>query len=168
MYSKRVNTEVNLYQAGDLVQILHGSTVQVPYPEIQIARFHKDFGDGFYCTVIEAQAYRWAVRFGVGYINYYNYNPDPGLRILSFSRMTEAWLDFIADCRNGGTHEYDIVDGPMANDEVYNFVADFLSGAITRAAFWELVRFRYPTHQICFHTEKALESLVFINARAVR
>jgi len=148
--------------------IMHGSTVQVQTPEIQIARFHKDFGDGFYCTNIEAQAYRWAIRFGAGYINYYNYNPKPGLKMLSFPQMTEDWLDFIADCRNGGVHDYDIVDGPMANDEVYNYVADFLNGSISRAAFWELVKFRYPTHQICFHKEMALESMVFVNARAVR
>ena len=147
---------------------MHGSTVQVPNPEIRIARFHKDFGDGFYCTNIETQAYRWAIRFGGGCISYYNYNPNPELKILFFHQMTEEWLDFVADCRNGGTHDYDIIDGPMANDEVYNYVADFLSGAITRAAFWELVKFRYPTNQICFHTEKALESLVFVNAREVR
>ena len=158
----------HLYQAGDIMLIMHGSTVKVPNPEIRTARFNKDFGDGFYCTNIEAQAYRWAIRFGVGYINFYNYNPKPELNIKSFPQMTEEWLDFIADCRNGGTHGYDIVDGPMANDEVYNYVADFLYGSITRAAFWELVKFRYPTHQISFHTGKALGSLTFVNARAVR
>ena len=104
----------------------------------------------------------------MGYISFYNYNPKPDLKIHSFPKMTEEWLDFIANCRNGGTHDHDIVEGPMANDEVYNYVADFLSGAITRAAFWELVKFRYPTHQICFHTDKALASLKFVNARAVR
>ena len=147
---------------------MHGSTSQVQNPEIRASKFHKDFGNGFYCTNLEAQAYRWAIRFGVGFVNFYDYNPKSELRILSFPKMTEEWLDFIAVCRNGVTHEYDIVDGPMANDEVYNYVADFLSGAITRAAFWELVKFRYPTHQICFHTEKALESIVFVSARAVK
>ena len=148
--------------------IMHGSTRQVPNPEIRASKFHKDFGNGFYCTNIEAQAYRWAIRFGEGVVNYYNYAPEQELRMLSFPNMTEDWLDFIAKCRNGGTHEYDIVDGPMANDEVYNYVADFHSGTISRAAFWELVKFRYPTHQICFHTEKALESLKFVSARVVR
>ena len=147
--------------------IMHGSTSQVSNPEIRVSKFYKDFGDGFYCTSIEAQAFRWASRFGVGVINYYNYNPESDLRIMSFPKMTEDWLDFIADCRAGGTHDYDIVEGPMANDEVYNFVADFLSGSISRVAFWELVKFRYPTHQICFHTENALESITFVSARAV-
>ena len=148
--------------------IMHGSSVQVQNPEIRVSKFNKDFGNGFYCTSIESQAYRWAIRFGEGVINYYNYESESELRILSFSKMTEDWLDFIARCRNGSTHEYDIVDGPMANDEVYNYVADFLSGAISRTAFWELVKFRYPTHQICFHTEKALRALTFVNARMVK
>ena len=148
--------------------IMHGSVMRVPVPEIREARFSKDFGGGFYCTMIETQAYRWATRFGKGFINIYEYDPDTMLHSLSFDRMTEEWLDFIAICRDGGTHEYDTVDGPMANDEVYNYVADFLAGVISRAAFWELVRFRYPTHQICFHTDKSLQSLRFVSAREVK
>ena len=147
--------------------IMHGSIMQVPNPEIRKARFFKDFGDGFYCTNIETQAHRWATRFGNGFINYYEFSPNAGLNSLSFPQMTEEWLDFIADCRNGGTHEYDIVDGPMADDEVYNYVTDFLTGVITRAAFWELVKFRHPTHQICFHTGKSLQSIHFVNAKEV-
>jgi hypothetical protein len=148
--------------------IMHGSTAQVPAPEIRKALFHKDFGDGFYCTTMEGQAYRWATRFGTGYINYYEFNRDHSLLSLSFPHMTEDWLDFIAACRNGSTHEYDTVDGPMANDEVYNYVADFLSGIITRTAFWELVKFRHPTQQICFHTEKSLQTIRFVNVRMVK
>jgi len=148
--------------------IMHGSTELVKDPKVRKAKYHKDFGDGFYCTNIEAQAFRWAARFGTGYINFYNYNPDPELKKLHFPKMTEEWLDFISQCRNGSDHDYDIVEGPMANDEVYNYVADFINGAITRAAFWELVKFRYPTHQICFHTEEALKSIKFIKARMVK
>ena len=148
--------------------IMHGSTEQVHNPVIRKGRFRKDFGSGFYCTNLESQAYRWAARFGEGYINFYKFTPDPGLNVLSFPKMSEDWLDFIVNCRNGGNHDYDIVDGPMANDEVYNYVADFVEGAITRAAFWELVKFRYPTHQICFHTERALKALEFVSARAVK
>ena len=148
--------------------IMHGSAVQVPSPEIRASRFAKDFGAGFYCSIIESQAYRWATRFGNGYVNYYEYSADAGLNALVFPQMTEEWLDFIAFCRNGGAHEHDIVEGPMANDEVYNYVEDFMSGAISRTAFWELVKFRYPTHQISFHTEKALHTIRFVKARLVK
>lgn len=39
--------------------------------------------------------------------------------------MTDEWLDFIADCRIGIVHNYDIVEGPMADDTIWNFVNDF-------------------------------------------
>jgi len=64
--------------------------------------------------------------------------------------MTDEWLDFIADCRRGIEHFYDIVEGPMANDTIWDYVEDFFRGAISRAAFWELAKFRHPTHQIVF------------------
>lgn len=75
--------------------------------------------------------------------------------------MTDEWLDFIAACRNGLVHDYDIVEGPMADDTVWNYVNDFIYGDITRNIFWELAKFKYPTHQISFHTLKALDCLKF-------
>lgn len=58
-------------------------------------------------------------------------------------------------------HSYDIVEGPMADDQIWNFVESFMSGRITRTAFWELVKFNYPTHQIVFCSQKALKALTF-------
>ena len=66
--------------------------------------------------------------------------------------MTEEWLDFIINCRSGREHEYDIVIGAMADDQVYNYVNDLINGTITREAFWELAKFKHPTHQITFCT----------------
>ena len=34
-----------------------------------------------------------------------------------------------------------------------------MDGKISRAAFWELAKFKYPTHQISFHTISALDTL---------
>ena len=38
---------------------------------------------------------------------------------------------------------------------------------ISRAAFWELVKVKYPTHQISFHTISALDTLKFIGSEVV-
>ena len=70
-------------------------------------------------------------------------------------------IDFVADCRRGIEHSYDIVEGPMADDQIWNFVEGFIDGRIPRDAFWGLVRFNYPTHQIVFCTEAALKTLTF-------
>ena len=76
--------------------------------------------------------------------------------------MTEEWLDFIVACRLGKAHDYDIVEGPMANDTVFNYVQNFADGRISREAFWALAKFNRPTHQISFHTARALATLSFI------
>lgn len=33
--------------------------------------------------------------------------------------------------------------------------------SVCRAAFWEIVKFNYPTHQIVYCTEEALKTLEF-------
>ena len=81
--------------------------------------------------------------------------------------MTDEWLDFVAACRNGKVHNYDIVEGPMADDTVWNYVNDYLSGIISREQFWMLAAFKYPTHQISFHTEKALNCLEFLDSEVM-
>ena len=146
----------------DQIMVFHGSNVEVSKPKILQNGFYKDFGYGFYCTKLEKQAKRWALtRKGNSIVNKYSYNENPNLKIKSFSEMTDEWLDFVVECRRGTLHDYDIVEGPMADDQIWNFVESFIEGRITRAAFWELVKFNYPTHQIVFCTEEALKTLEY-------
>ena len=85
-----------------------------------------------------------------------------------FPEMSEEWLDFIVACRSGKPHNYDIVEGPMANDTIFNYVQNYVDGKISREAFWDLARFKRPTHQISFHTAKALTTLKFLKGSEVR
>ena len=149
------------------IVLYHGSQQIVEFPEIRMARFNKDFYFGFYCTLFPEQAKRWAGRFGKGVVNEYIYVPNSHLKVLSFPDMTEEWLDFIVACRLGKAHSYDIVEGPMANDTVWNCVNDFLTGRINRKQFWVLAEFRYPTHQISFHTLSALNCLTFNRSEVI-
>lgn len=154
--------------ADKKVILYHGSKEIVEFPEIRIARFNKDFYFGFYCTIYTEQAKRWAIRYtGNGIINEYEYTKDDSLKILQFPEMTEDWLDFIVACRSGVPHDYDIVEGPMANDTIFNYIQNFVDGKISRAAFWELAKFKKPTHQISFHTAKALTTLKFLRGYEV-
>lgn len=148
--------------------LYHGSKEVVEYPEIRTALYHKDFHWGFYCTRLPEQAKRWATRYGkAGYLNCYQYIPNDHLNCLFFEKMTEEWLDFIVDCRSGKPHEYDIVEGPMADDTIYNYIQNYIDGKISRSAFWELAKFKYPTHQISFHTISALDTLKFVESEVV-
>ena len=142
--------------------IYHGSYCKVEKPKIIGGKYTKDFGIGFYCTILGEQAEKWAKKYDTPTINMYEYNENSNLKIKNFTVMTEEWLDFIIKCRNGQKHEYDIVIGAMADDKVYNYITALMSGTITREAFWELAKFRHPTHQIAFCTEEALKCIKFI------
>lgn len=144
------------------MELYHGSSYKVENPKILTSGFFKDFGYGFYCTNIEKQAKRWALTKGKNHIvNVYAYNTDNKLNVLKFDEMTDEWLDFVVNCRKGIEHEYDVVEGPMADDTIWDYIEDYLEGKITREAFWVLVKFKYPTHQIVFATDKALVELKF-------
>ena len=144
--------------------IYHGSYCKVEEPKIMLGKYTKDFGIGFYCTILEEQAEKWARKYNTPVINKYEYNEDSNLKIKNFILMTEEWLDFIINCRNGKKHDYDIVIGAMADDQVYNYITDLISGQITREAFWELAKFRHPTHQIAFCTNESLKCIKFIGS----
>lgn len=149
--------------------LYHGNKKIVESPEIHIQKYNKDFYFGFYCMVFPEQAIRLATRFdGVGYVSEYLYTPDDSLKVKMFPEMSEEWLDFIVSCRLGHSHAYDIVEGPMANDTIFNYVQNFVDGKISREAFWELAKFKRPTHQISFHTARALATLTFVKGSEVR
>ena len=141
--------------------VYHGSYMEISNPSIIESKYTKDFGPGFYCTIIKEQAQRWAKRHPRAILNMYDLSLNTTLNMLEFKEMTEAWLDFIIDCRQGKSHQYDIVIGAMANDQVYNFIEDYIEGIITRDQFWAMARFKYPRHQISFSTQSVLDCLTF-------
>lgn len=148
--------------------VFHGSYTEVQHPRIIVGRNTKDFGTGFYCTVIKEQAERWAKRYATPVVNIYSLLINEKLNILEFKEMTDEWLDFMIAYRSGKPHQHDIVIGAMANDQIYNYVSDYIDGVITREQFWMLAKFKYPTHQINFCTEQALSCLAFYKSEAVR
>lgn len=147
--------------------IYHGSYCKVEEPKIKDGKYTKDFGKGFYCTILKEQAEKWAKKYSTPTINVYEYSQNTNLKIKEFTIMTEEWLDFIISCRSGKEHEYDIVIGAMADDQVYNYITDLISGQITREAFWELAKFRHPTHQIAFCTPEALKCIKFVGIEEI-
>ena len=148
--------------------VYHGGYMAVEIPKILKSKFPKDFGDGFYCTELEMQAIRWASRYDSAVVSIYEYTANDKLKMLVFNKMTEEWLDFIIHCRSGGKHDYDIVIGAMANDQIYNYISDFIDGILTREQFWVLAKFKYPTHQICFCNKKALKTLQYIDYNKIK
>ncbi|MDR1701106.1 MAG: DUF3990 domain-containing protein [Lachnoclostridium sp.] len=147
--------------------VYHGSYTTIEKPEIIIGKNTKDFGQGFYCTVIREQAERWAKRYKTSIVNAYTVSINTDLKILEFTAMTEDWLDFIIRCRQGVSHNYDLVIGAIANDQIYNYIADYMNGILTREQFWIMAKFKYPTHQINFCTKKALLSINYVSSEVI-
>lgn len=147
--------------------VYHGSYTVVKEPLCIKGKNTKDFGPGFYCTIIREQAVRWAKRYDTPTVNIYTVRMNSSLNILEFKNMSDEWLDFIISCRHGILHPYDIVIGAMANDQIYNYIADYLDGVITREQFWSLAKFKYPTHQINFCSDAARKCLEFVSAKEV-
>ena len=153
--------------------LYHGSSLEVVKPDLSHSRANVDFGRGFYVTPLYEQAVKWCGKFKRrgkdGVISCYEYDEsrENELKILKFESYNEEWLDFIVACRSGKSHNYDIVEGPMANDTIFNYVQNFVDGKISREAFWDLARFKKPTHQISFHTAKSLTTLKFLKGSEV-
>ena len=149
------------------MELYHGSYVAVEHPRIIKGRFTKDFGEGFYCTALKKQAVKWAQRYDTSVVSHYEYDENPNLNILKFEEMTDEWLDFIVACRKGEPHDYDIVIGAIANDQIYNYVSDFINGVLTREQFWIMAKFKYPNHQINFCSTAALKCITFTTSEEV-
>ena len=156
--------------------LYHGSLEIVEKPQILQANRPLDFGTGFYTTTSLQQARRWVKlrmeqsQASVGFINIYEYSPKRDLRTRLFRSANEAWVGFVHANRTiqDYNHDYDIVTGPVANDNVYLSSNLYESGIITKR---ELIR-RLKTYklvdQLLFHTERSLNTLEYVGNREVR
>lgn len=156
--------------------LYHGSLEIVEKLQILQANRPLDFGTGFYTTTGLQHARRWVKlrmeqsQASVGFINIYEYTPKRDLRTRLFRSANEAWVDFVHANRTiqDYNHDYDIVTGPVANDNVYLSFNLYESGIITKR---ELIR-RLKTYklvaQLLFHTERSLDTLEYVGNKEVR
>lgn len=121
------------------MKLYHGSTVIVDKPLVCYGRDNLDFGKGFYTTSMQSQAEKWVQRFiflgKKGIINIYNFDDTDNLkkyRYKKFLEYNEEWLDFVLACRGGSKEyqNYDIIEGGIANDKVFNTVELFLKASL--------------------------------------
>lgn len=160
------------------MKVYHGSLETVCAPEIRTANRTLDYGAGFYATTSARQAEDWVRRrmrereADKGYVNVYELDEAlaKGMKLLSFNRPTEEWLDFVMANRTqrGFVHDYDIVYGPVANDRVYAAFALYEGGVLGKRELIAELRTYKLVDQYLFHTERSLTALNFIEAREVR
>jgi len=159
--------------------LYHGSNVKIAEVDLSKCRPFKDFGRGFYVTDLQSQAYHMAkrvarlyggspvvMRFTLGNDIY----SDTSMRILSFVKPSRDWALFVINNRDrsfadfGSTlcnqdNKYDMVFGPVANDDIAYLFRTFRSGLIDIDALLRGLEYKKLTNQYSFHTQRALAYL---------
>ena len=157
------------------MRVYHGSYTQIQEIDLSKCEIGKDFGQGFYVTKIKEQAQFWAERKGLdngteGFVTEFEFNENAfkhfKLKTLQFTGYDESWLDFVTTNRNTAlpqpTHDYDIVEGPVADDKIATRIKKYLKGGISKQQFLEELKFVKETHQICFCTGRSLQMLDYV------
>jgi hypothetical protein len=160
------------------MNVYHGSYTKIEEIDLSKSIPNKDFGKGFYVTKFRKHAESWAKVIGrkhhtEGYVTefiFYDAEFTERLcKVRHFNSYDEEWLDFVVDNRNpfGQKHDYDIVEGPVANDKVQNRIEEYLNGLISKKDFLEELKWHEETHQICFCTIKSLLTLTRADRKRV-
>lgn len=129
-------------------------------------------------TSNKEQAQRWAVKVayrnatGHSCINIYEFAEEAAvkdLRVIHFQRADEEWLDFTCANRQGlYTGDYDIVIGPVADDNVYRVVVEYENGDTDKEPALKRLKTETLCDQILFHTERSLDYLRYMETEAVQ
>ena len=157
------------------MKVYHGSFTRIDEIDLLKCEIGKDFGQGFYVTKIKKQADFWAERRGLynkteGIVTEFEFNENAfkyfKLKTLRFDEYDESWLDFVANNRNTAlpqpTHDFDIVEGPVADDKISTRINFYLAGKISKQQFLEELKWHEDTHQICFCTVRSLQMLDYV------
>lgn len=151
------------------MKVYHGSTQIVKYPLAGVGRENLDFGKGFYVTDLYAQAERWgsvmALRHpgSVPIVSIYELDVEKisssGYKWLRFDGYNNDWLDFIVSSRLGQQSwlEYDIVEGGIANDRVFDTIENFMENQITKEVALGRLRYEQPNNQLCLLSQHLID-----------
>lgn len=156
------------------MKLYHGSTVTVKHPSINKGRRTTDFGKGFYTTTNFEQARKWAIlkrnreKSKNAIVSVYevpDYILEREFTVFRFSGATKEWLEFVVNNRRGKKGKnYDMIMGPVANDQLYATIRLYEQGVVTAEAAIDMLKTHKLFDQLSFHTAKAIPLLKFIDA----
>ena len=159
-----------------MMNLYHGSNVNIETIDLSKSRPFKDFGKAFYLSADEQQAWERAYAAitmwgGQPCVTTFFFDEQlmcsGELKVLRFDTYSEEWADFIFLNRNNRSavpaHDYDIVYGPIANDRVGVQIGKYEAGDISLDQFLENLKYMEGiTFQYFFGTERALAKLTKI------
>lgn len=159
------------------MRVFHGSYDIITNPLVSVGRDKLDFGKGFYVTGIEEQALKWASKFKTlnqkAFVNIYEFDKELAIsnKYKVFQSYDEEWLDFIIACRDGKDIfcSYDIIEGGIANDRVFDTIELCLDGLISKNEALGRLKYQKPNNQICFISQKILDkTLSFLDSYEIK
>ena len=165
-----------------MITLFHGSNIEVPQPLVKLGRKNVDFGQGFYLTKLRKQAESWAEviaerkgRNTKPILSSYSFDYDSvksaGYKIKVFETYDNEWLNYVIDCRKGedAQHQYDVVEGGIANDNVIDTVEDYENGIITAEQALGQLKYKKVNHQICILNQEIVDKyLSFTSSETVK
>jgi len=154
------------------MKVYHGSYTRIETVDLSQAEANKDFGKGFYVTNIRKHAERWAERIArehnatpvvTEFLFYETAYTDSIYKVLRFPQPCRQWVEFVMMNRDPNipkpAHDYDIVEGPIANDWVTSQIKRYEKGKISMESLVEKLTHREDTHQICLCTTESLGAI---------
>lgn len=157
--------------------LYHGSNVEVREPKIIIGSRKLDFGTGFYTTTDYEQAKKWAIRkserleLGKPIVSYYELSEKRinKLTIKTFKKPDSKWLAFITQNRiqNIEKNNYDIIIGPVADDQTMSTLAFYFSGIYDDNETIKRLKTKVLKDQIVYKTQISLQFLTFYKSEEV-
>lgn len=143
--------------------LYHTSNMEVRTPDVLHSREHLDFGKGFYLTPLREQAEKYGQRFlrkgEDAFMNIYEFNEElHGFSRIIFDSYNNLWLDYVTACRKGMPHTiYDIIEGGIADDQVFDTIDLYFSGLYTFEQALDQLRFKRPNRQVCITSQQILD-----------
>lgn len=155
--------------------LYHGSNMIVSNPMLIKQNRFLDFGCGFYTTTNKAQAAAFARKVykrrleGSEVVNIYEFNEQTAFTecsVLKFDFPDKVWLDFVFENRTGNYKGiiYDIIYGPVADDDVYTAFTLYGTGILTQKQVIDTLKIKKLYNQMVLTSEKALSYLKFMGA----
>lgn len=150
--------------------VYHGTCFEFEKIDLDKSHNRRDFGKGFYTTVLRSQSKEWAYRLSLRekkdkyYVYEFVFEEETALKVKRFDTLNEEWLEFIKlnRSRGGLQHDYDVVIGPVADDNTMETVQLYIASILTANEAVERLRYNQVNNQVSFHTEKALEYLKLV------
>lgn len=152
--------------------LYHGTNIDFDKIDLKKCRPEIDFGRGFYLTDIKRQAEQMAIRrcefsgSGTPVVQKYEFDEshldDGSLKVKIFEDVSIEWALFIMQnrkARKKTIHDYDIVEGPVADDGVVYQMNLYSQNIITVEQLVENLTYRKLNRQYFFGTQLAISRL---------